>query len=130
MATRGTWKKATPEAVDRFHAALPEHPAAERRKMFGYPACFVKGRYFTGLYQDRFVIRLPAEIRGRFPEVSDAAGFDPMGTGAGMRDWYEVPPAIASDDERLADLLARGIEAAATLPPKEPKQRKGSRQGS
>lgn len=75
MATRGAWKKASPEAVDRFHAALPEHPAAERRKMFGYPA-----------------------------------------------------PAIASDDERLADLLARGIAAAATLPPKEPKQRKARRQ--
>lgn len=127
MATRGTWKKAIPETVEKFHAALPEHPAVERRKMFGYPACFVDGHYFTGLFQDRFVIRLPDEIRGGLPELAEAAGFDPMDTGKGLRDWYEIPPAITDDDERLADLLARGIGAAAMLPPREPKPRKASR---
>ena len=86
MARQGSWKKPSAEAVDRFDAALPDHPAAQRRQMFGYPACFVNGHYFTGLHQDRFVIRLPDGIRDRFPEIADAEAFDPMGTGKGMKD--------------------------------------------
>jgi len=129
MATRGAWKKPDPANVERFHAALPAHPAAERRKMFGYPACFVNGHYVAGLHGDRFVIRLPGDIRDRFPELADAGGFNPRGTGKGLRDWYEIPSAIASDDGRLANLLAGAVEAVAQLPPKEPKQRKASRRG-
>ncbi len=33
MANRGMWAKPDPAMVDRFHAALPDQPAAVRRKM-------------------------------------------------------------------------------------------------
>jgi hypothetical protein len=127
MAVHSPWKKPDPALVDRFHGALPEHPAAERRKMFGYPACFVNGHFFTGLHEDRIVIRLPGDIRSGIPELADAATFDPMGTGKGMKDWYQIPPAVVADDDRLADLLASAIEEVARLPPKEPKPRKAHR---
>jgi TfoX N-terminal domain len=127
MAVHSSWKKSDPALVERFHAALPDHPAAERKQMFGYPACFVNGHFFTGLHEDRFVIRLPGDIRAGFAELADAPTFDPMGTGKGMKDWYEIPAEVASDDGRLADLLAAAVEEVAKLPPKEPKPRSARR---
>jgi TfoX/Sxy family transcriptional regulator of competence genes len=124
MSPEGSWKKSDPALVDRFHAALPDHPAAERRKMFGYPACFVNGNYFSGLYQDQVVVRLPGGMRDRFTELADAPPFDPMGTGKGMKDWYRVPAEIADDDARLADFLEAAIVEVAELPPKERKKRR------
>lgn len=126
MASPGMWTKPDPAMVDRFHAALPGHPAAVRRKMFGYPACFVNGHYFAGLHGDRFVIRLPGGIRDRFPELAEAPSFDPMGTGRGMKDWYQIPSSIVETDDRLADFLAATFEEVVQLPPKEPKPRKTS----
>lgn len=120
----GSWTKPDPALVERFHAALPDHPAAERRKMFGYPACFVNGNFFTGLHEHRVVIRLPGDIRRVAPELADAPTFDPMGTGRGMKDWYEIPADIVADERRLADLLAATIEEVAKLPPKQPKPRR------
>jgi hypothetical protein len=133
MAREGTWKKADPALVDRFHAALPDHPAAERRKMFGYPACFVNGHYVTGLHEDTLVIRLPVEaldrVRDQFPQVADAPWFGPMSRGKPMRDWFEVPPSIVEDPERLQALLVAAVDAVASLPPKAPKLRRSPSAG-
>jgi hypothetical protein len=124
----GMWKKAEAALVERFDAALPGHPPAERRTMFGYPACFVNGHYVAGLHQDTFVIRLPLEVLGpvreAFPEVADAPWFGPMSRGKPMRDWYEVPSSIVLDDERLAALLRAAVDAVASLPPKASKPRR------
>jgi hypothetical protein len=124
MATPSSWAKPAPATLARFEAVLPDHPAAERRKMFGYPVCFVNGHYFIGLHQDAFVIRLPPEIRDRFPEFADARAFDPWGNGRGMKDWYEIPAPIAEDKDRLAALLDAAVQEVASLPPKEPARSK------
>jgi len=124
MANPGMWTKPDPAMVDRFHAALPDQPAAVRRKMFGYPACFVNGHYFAGLHEDRVVIRLPGGIRDRFPELAEALPFSPRGTGKGLKDWYEIPSSIVEGDDSLADLLAATFKEVVQLPSKEPKTRK------
>ncbi|HEX7195487.1 MAG TPA: TfoX/Sxy family protein [Candidatus Limnocylindria bacterium] len=124
MATQSSWSKSDPALVERFYAALPDHPAAERRKMFGYPACFVNGNYFAGLHEQRVVIKLPGDSRKVAPELADAPSFDPRGTGGGMKDWYVIPAEIAADERRLADLLAVTIVEVAKLPPKQPKPRR------
>ena len=124
MAESGTWAKPDPADVERFYAALPDHPAAERKKMFGYPACFVNGHFFAGLYGKGMVIRLPGGIRDGFSELAGSPTFDPMGTGKGMKDWYDIPPEIATDRDRLADFLQATIVEVAKLPPKEPKKPK------
>jgi TfoX/Sxy family transcriptional regulator of competence genes len=124
MPPHDPWKRSDPALVDRFDAALPDHPAAQRRTMFGYPACFVNGHYFAGLHEDRVVIRLPGDIHARVPELSGAASFDPMRAGKPMKDWYEIPPDLVADPDRLAALLAATIEEVARLPPKEPKKRR------
>ena len=50
--------KSPPELVERFDAAAARHPAAERRKMFGYPALFAGGNLATGLFADTWMVRL------------------------------------------------------------------------
>jgi hypothetical protein len=124
MPNPGTWTKPSPDLVARFDAAVPEHPALERRQMFGYPACFVNGHYLAGLHAEDVVIRLPPEIAGRFPEMAGASTFDPMGTGAGMKNWYRVPDEIVGDVRRLSGLLATAADALAELPAKPPKARR------
>jgi len=118
------WKKADPEMMSRFTEALPEHPDAEPRKMFGYPACFVKGNFFVGMHEgDRVVVRLPGGIREKFPELAGAPIFDPMGTGKGMKDWFIVPPVLTGDVRRLAGFFGAAFTEVQKLPAKAPKPR-------
>ncbi len=95
--------------------------------MFGYPACFVNGNYFAGLYEDRVVIRLPGEVRTQAPELGDAEGFDPMGTGKPMKDWYVVPEPVAADERSLARVLAATVDGVAAMPAKPPRKRRTAR---
>ena len=50
--------KSSPELVARFDEVAARHPAAQRRKMFGYPAMFVGGNFATGLFEESWVVRL------------------------------------------------------------------------
>jgi hypothetical protein len=101
----GRWKKSPPELIARFEAALPRDPHVEPKKMFGYPAAFVSGGFFTGLHEHRVVLRLPADVHAQTKALAGAAAFDPMG-GRPMRGWYVVPDAIAGDAKKLGALLA------------------------
>jgi hypothetical protein len=113
--------KSSPELVVRFEAALPRDSVVEPKKMFGYPASFVHGNYFTGLHEQNVVIRLPGPLRDRLPDLADAAVFDPMGTGRGMKDWLVVPAVIAKSPAKLAALLEAALPLVAALPPKAKK---------
>ena len=50
--------KSSPALVARFDEVAARHPAAQRRKMFGYPAMFVGGNFATGLFEESWVVRL------------------------------------------------------------------------
>ena len=84
MAKRETpsFDKSPPELIDRFGAVMDRYPDAERRKMFGYPAAFVGGNMATGLFADKWVVRLPGrrdragEGRGRGGVRADARQAD------------------------------------------------------
>jgi TfoX/Sxy family transcriptional regulator of competence genes len=112
------WKKPIPELVQRFEAALPIDALAERRKMFGYPACFVNGHFFAGLHEENFVIRLPSAEKQTIPELSIAKIFDPMGSGKGMKDWWIIPSAISGEPASLKALLSDAFAKISVLPPK------------
>ena len=116
------FQKSSPQLSARFIGALPDHPDVERRQMFGYPACFVNGNFFSGLFEESVVLRLPGDIRGKFPELAQAEGFGPMGRL--MKDWYIVPGAISKDEKKLAQLLAGCFVEAQKLPLKERKPKK------
>lgn len=121
------WRKPPADLVERFNAALPVHPEAKPRKMFGYPACFVNGHFFVGLHNENAIVRLPVELKESFSELDGAAHFDPMGTGKGMKDWWLLPASIADDARSLTAFFAAAFVKVQALPPKAAKSRGSSR---
>ena len=117
------FKKSSPEIVARFADALPGSALVERKKMFGYPSAFVRGNYFAGLFEETVVLRLPEPQREELPALANAAVFDPMRTGRGMKDWLVVPEEVASNPRALAALLEAALALVATLRQKAKKPR-------
>lgn len=116
----GTWSRSPQELVDWFdeHTAwLLAEPGVERRKMFGYPACFANGHMFTGLHQDRWVIRLPDEARAALAEAGRTP-FEVM-PGRLMREYLVLPATLASDPAAMRPWLERALANARDLPPKK-----------
>jgi len=85
--------------------------------MFGYPALFVGGNMATGLYEDRWVVRLFDDDLARLLEVPGAAPFSPM-PGRSMKGWASLPPDVVSDDVALDPWLERAFAFAGSLPAK------------
>jgi TfoX/Sxy family transcriptional regulator of competence genes len=116
----GTWSRSPQELVDWFdeHTAwLLAEPGVERRKMFGYPACFANGHRCTGLHQDRWVIRLPDEARAALAEAGGMP-FEVM-PGRPMREYLVLPATLASDPAAMRPWLERALANARDLPPKK-----------
>jgi TfoX/Sxy family transcriptional regulator of competence genes len=116
----GTWSRSPQELVDWFdeHTAwLLAEPGVARRKMFGYPACFANGRMFTGLHQDRWVIRLPDEARAALAEAGGTP-FEVM-PGRPMREYLVLPATLASNPAAMRPWLERALANARDLPPKK-----------
>ena len=64
--------------IQRFDAIAAERPDAERRLMFGYPCLFVGGNLATGLFEDRWQVRLGAADTAALLALDGAAPFEPM----------------------------------------------------
>ncbi|MGH2704508.1 MAG: TfoX/Sxy family protein [Actinomycetota bacterium] len=112
----GGWAKSPEKLVDLFEEVVPG-PPARTRKMFGYPAAFVNGNMFMGLHEHRFVLRLPDEERARLLDEG-ATPFEPM-PGRRMRGYVVVPESLLSARAELEQWIARALQHAASLPPKE-----------
>lgn len=113
---RGAWSKAPPELATSFEAAMAELGGAQVRKMFGYPAAFLNGHLFTGLFADRWFVRLPDDARA---ELAARGGtpFEPM-PGRPMREYLVLPDAVLADPAARRGWLERALAHAAALPPK------------
>ena len=85
--------------------------------MFGYPALFVGGNYATGLFRDRWVVRLGEADAAEAVELPGGGGFSPM-PGRTMKGWATLPPDVVADDAALDGWLARALAFAASLPAK------------
>lgn len=108
------WKKAPAELIAAFDATFPDVAGAERRLMFGFPAGFVNGNLFGGIFEDRVMVRLAGDaVKG----LRGAAPFEPM-PGRAMTGYTELPPATIASRAALRTWLTRAAEATATLPPK------------
>jgi TfoX/Sxy family transcriptional regulator of competence genes len=124
MATsKSAWKAASPEVVQLFHSIVPPVPDVTVRKMFGYPAAFVKGLMFAGVFQDNIIVRLSPEDRASLLQVDGAAQFDPMG-GRPMREYVVVPESILKSDHELSAWMNKALNYATSLPPKPPKKKR------
>jgi hypothetical protein len=118
MPERGapTFHTAPPALVERFAAVLAGYPDAERKKMFGYPAAFMGGNMATGLFADRWVVRLPAE-EIEPAKAAGAGSFEPM-PGRPMKAFVVIPAADVDDDAAIRRWVERGLAFAASMPPK------------
>jgi len=111
-----------PALVRAFDAAVDSLRGVERRKMFGYPAIFLRGNMVAGLVHDRMILRLGEEDRAAFLALRGATPFVAMG-GRVMRQWAVVPPSMLKSRATLMRWLARSLAHGRTLPPKT--RRKG-----
>jgi TfoX/Sxy family transcriptional regulator of competence genes len=103
--------------VERFDDVAARHPEAQRRKMFGYPALFVGGNMATGLFADRWVVRMEQEDIDELLALPGAEPFAPM-PGRRMSGWAVLPRDVVDKDADLDRWLARALAFAASLPPK------------
>jgi len=113
-----TWMKAPQSLVELFDETLPHAPAVERRKMFGYPAAFVNGNMFAGVFQDQVFARLAPAEKAALEAVHGPHPFEPM-AGRPMQAYVRAPDAVMADEAALADFLAKGLAFTAALPAKE-----------
>ena len=119
------WRKAPEALVRKFAAIVPPDPRVEQRKMFGYPAAFVAGNLFMGLYQDALILRLSDEDRRAFLTVKGASIFEPM-PGRAMREYVVVPPPMIARARALTEWIRRSFDYAASIPPKGARRRSGA----
>jgi len=117
------WTKSPEALVNLFIESLPQDSRIERRKMFGYPAAFVNGNMFAGLFQDQMFARLPPEERGDLEGRFGPLPFEPM-QGRPMKDYTRLPDDIVADEAEVAGWLARSLAWSLTLPPKDKKATK------
>lgn len=117
MARMGAWKKAPQELVDLFTEALKSVPEAQPRKMFGYPAAFVNGQMFTGIFADRMFLRLDEADREEMGRLGGGP-FEPM-PGRPMREYAVVALAVLRSKPKLTAWLKRSFDYAASLGPKK-----------
>ena len=84
--------------------------------MFGYPAAFADGHLVTGLFQDRWMVRLPDDA---LAELAAAGGapFEPM-PGKPMRGYLTFPPEMVADPAALRPWLDRAWHTSRPCPPR------------
>ncbi len=111
------WIKSSQSLVDLFSESLPDDPRIERRKMFGYPAVFVNGNMFAGLFQDQMFARLAPEERATLEATHGPLPFEPM-PGRPMKDYTRVPDGALADEAAVADILAMALTWSAAIPAK------------
>ena len=120
--TMPKWKPAPADLVATFERVAGGLSGVELRKMFGYPAAFVGGNMFTGLHEDRMILRLGEEDRTVLLREQDARIFEPM-PGRPMREYVVVPEALLRSAPKLLGWLRRAEAYARTLPPKSSKKK-------
>lgn len=115
------WTPSPPRLVRAFDAAVRPLRGTTQRKMFGYPAIFVRGNMVAGLVRDRMILRLDDRDRPRFLALDGAKPFVAMGRT--MRQWVVVPPAMAGSLARLRPWLRRALSYTRSLPAKPARRR-------
>jgi TfoX/Sxy family transcriptional regulator of competence genes len=115
------FEKAPPELVE-FLTSKMKDVKSDYRKMFGYPAYFINGNMFAGLFGDKLFLKLSesdiAEIKKACKGLSD---LEPM-PGRPMKGYVAIPKSVYSDDASFADWLSKSIKFGSSLPRKQKKK--------
>ncbi len=110
------------ELAERVRAALGPVAGVTEIKMFGGLCFTVGGNMAVGVMGDDLMVRLSPEDG---VEALSEPGARPMDfTGRPMHGFLYVGPAGQETDRSLHDWVERGVDYAASLPPKKPKDPK------
>jgi hypothetical protein len=103
--------------AERVREQLAAEPAISEKAMFGGLAFLLDGNMAVGLSGDELMVRVG-------PDASD----DPLArphtrpfdmTGRPMKGWILVAPEGVAEDDDLTAWVARGVDFARSLPPKD-----------
>lgn len=119
------WKPAPQKLVRAFEVSLRFIPEITQRKMFGYPAAFVNGYLFAGLFENSMILKLPTESRMDLLKFPGAACFEPV-PGRTMGEFVVVPPSFTRNHARLKPWLESAYAYVKSFPPKARKKRTAS----
>ncbi len=111
------WKKAPEELIALFTKVMGPVPGAQMRQMFGYPAAFVGGHMFAGLFQEDMFVRLSSKDQQELLKRPGARPFEPM-PGHAMREYAVVPTAMLKQPDQLRGWLLKAFAHAKGLPAK------------
>lgn len=115
------WKKA-PEELVEFITEKMKDVKCDYRKMFGYPAYFINGNMFVGVFGDKLFLRLSEPDIVLISETcKDVSAFEPM-RGRPMKGYVFLPKSIYSDDALFGEWLNKSIKYVSSLPPKHKKK--------
>jgi hypothetical protein len=103
--------------VARFDELAALAAGADRREVFGYPSCVLRGNMFMGLYEDSLILRLAEPDRSEFLGRYGGALFEPL-PGRSMKEFVVVPPDLVGSAE-VEDWVRRSLAYAEQLPPRE-----------
>jgi TfoX/Sxy family transcriptional regulator of competence genes len=110
-------KKPPPELVD-FIKEKMKNVKSDYRQMFGYPAYFINGNMFAGVFSDKLILRLSEEDIEKAKKISkEIAPFEPM-QGRPMKGYIALTKQLYMNDSIFNELLYQSIKYASTLPPK------------
>lgn len=116
------WKK-TPDKLVKFFEKKVADVKCEKRKMFGYPCCFINNNMFIGTHGENLVLRLGDEDRKMAMAAhKDIVTFEPL-PGRKMGEYVVVPERVREDDTLFDRLLKQSVKYASSLPAKERKKR-------
>ena len=114
------WKPAPSELIEFIDSAIVAFDC-QRKKMFGYPAYFVNGNMFAGLFEDKIIVRLSPEDRELILAGSEEAiRFEPM-PGRPMKEYVVLLEPVFRDPKRMNEWLGRSFQYTSSLQPKEPR---------
>ena len=115
------FRKSPPELIARFDELAQLAGDADRKLMFGYPVCVLRGNMFMGLHEDSLILRLAEADRAEFLGRYDTGLFEPM-PGRPMKEYVVVPPSLVYDDA-VGEWVRRSRTCAEQLPAKKPKKK-------
>ena len=102
--------------AERIRELMAPMPGMSERKMFGGIAFMINGNMACGPVDDRLMVRVGPE--GYEDALQQPGASELSFTGRPMRGMVEVEPATLEDQVALATWVARGVDFAASLPPK------------
>lgn len=117
------WEKTPPDLIEFLDKTMLPF-ACSRRPMFSSIAYFVNHNMFIGVHENNMILRLSEKDRKEILITHDeVAPFEPM-PGRVMKEYVSLPKSIYGNIEEFRKWLNRSYRYAASLKPKEPKQRK------